>query len=1028
MTTQPALDPFATRRAAASVYCHQDFLDQLDEWRTQPIGKRVSLLMQRLAVDSARVFFKGTRGVNQGWRRSRLGGNQGSHFYLWWAPQNAAPLEKGEGFSTAPEGTIFLRAIRHHDEHSALLPQTLNGHYMPVSVLDMRREDYGPAPWTQGQSRFASARASVRILKGFPGSGKTTALLHAADSAAGGRVLYVTYSPELAILARQYFDRFCSKEKTFQVATYDSFLRQLLNSNEPPLPERDLRARFRADLLPHARSLGLWAERFDALYDELHAHLVGAGLPVEVGRFAACSLPRASDRNYRQRRSRFIGLQPATQATDAAARLDRSDSRTLADRYFPELALAWRAARLLAESQDLSPVNPDFLEFDCIAIDECQDLTPLEAFVLVQLGDVIRRRKKNISLLAAGDEAQTVRPTDFEWGWMNDMLHHRLATPQEFKLSSNLRSPRSIAQMVNHVWDLYETIEKRDRPGGAGYAEIDDDATDQILYCAAAPGEEFSQLMTNLAAREGFALINLSDTIPAGIPETARQAILTASDAKGLDFHTACLINAGHHLDQILADPSRRFGEAEMDSIRKRLAIDKLRVALSRPAERLIWLDVQPSNKTVANTLSFLNHGRSHSQVAPIIPAALQTALEEEQLTIEERVQRCQTDARQFLSVKPDIAWSRAKQAVALLGDTGNLAAVTDPALRRQAFLTLSEVCFRMAMQNARLAPELGSLNLFQEAVRAASSARMRDLSDVINDIENVIRSSTGKVAAIGYMAQTMVRARAELEPWLMVAISGSIKVWIEELEAALPIGENASILPGFLPDFYDVVQVPDAQRRRLKLYERAIHQLIKNERYSQALDILAKLPERNLRQETECYRALGKFEKAAELAKQSGDLAVALACYREIPDFDEAFALIQQLGDHPAAGAYQWLSKLRQLAAGRPADFQKTTTQAEKKLLEEMLESALGVSAKKKPAARARAAEQRRDEVVKFLKANAGKYYCASCLAEKSKAGSPQQMYPLLRSLQNERDLRRGNRTCSVCLRWKACTALAKS
>ncbi len=1027
MTSQSNFSFFATQRPGSPIYCHQEFLEHLDQWRGQPIGKRASLLMQRLAVDPARVFFKGTRGENKGWRRCRLGGNQGSHFYLWWAPKHAAPLDNGEGFSVTPEGAIFLRAIRHHDDNSALSPHSLDGHYMPISVLDMRSEDYGPAPWTSGQARFASARAAVRVLKGFPGSGKTTALLHAADSAAS-RVLYVTYSTDLAILARQYFDRFCNRGKTFHVVTYDSFLRQLLKSSEPVLPAAESRARFRAGLLPHARSIGLWAARYDVLYDELHAHLVGAALPVEVGRFAACDLPRASDRNYRQRRSRHVGLQAATMAMEAAARLERADPRPLAERYYPELSLAWRAACLLAKPEDLaSRINDEFLTFECIAIDECQDLTPLEAFVLVQLGAAIGQRGKIVTLLAAGDEAQTVRPTDFEWGWMNDMLHHRLGTPQEFKLSSNLRSPRSIAQIVNHVWDLYEAIEKRDRPGGTGYSEIDDDATDQVLYCTAAPGEELNQLLANLAAREGLALINLSETIPAVIPESARPAILTASEAKGLDFHTACLINAGHHLDQILADSTHRLQEAEIDSIRKRLAIDGLRVALSRPAERLIWLDIQPSNKTVANTLSFLNHGRVLAPVSPMIPAALLTGLEEEQLSTEERVQRCQADARQYLSVKPDIAWSRAQQAAALLGDAVNPASIRDPSLRQQVSLTVAEVCFRMAMQNVRLAPELGDLNLFEEAARAAIAARKKGLAEVIADVERVQRRPQERLVAIGFLMQTMIRCKPELESWLMVAISGHVNGWIEEMEAAIPTGDNASIVPKFLPDFFDVVQLPDAQRRRRKLYERSIQQLIRKGSHARALEILTQLPERNLQQEGVCYRALGQLEKAAELSRQSGDLAGALACYREIPDFDKAFDLIRQLADHPAAGAYHWLSRLKDLIAERPADFQKLTTQAEKKLLEEMLESALGIS-KRKPAKASGAAAGRRDRVVRFLKENADRYYCSACLAEKSKAATVPQLYPILRQLQKEKEFRRHNHLCGACHRVRFCVVAMRN
>ena len=87
-----------------------------------------------------------------------------------------------------------------------------------------------------------------------------------------------------------------------------------------------------------------------------------------------------------------------------------------------------------------------------------------------------------------------MRPTDFEWAWLSDMLHHRMGAPSEYKLSANLRSPRRIAELVNRVWDLYSLIEKQERPRGAGQAEIEDDATDQILYCTATPGAELDEL------------------------------------------------------------------------------------------------------------------------------------------------------------------------------------------------------------------------------------------------------------------------------------------------------------------------------------------------------------------------------------------------------------------------------------------------------------------------------------------------------------------------------------------------------
>lgn len=209
------IQTFETARPPNPVFCHQDFLEKLGEQSRGSIGRRAAFLMQRLAVDGRRLHYKPTHGANRGWRRSRLGGNQGSHFYAWWAPQGAIPLKEADGFSHAPSEAVFLRDIRHHNDHSPLSPQSFEDHYLQVTVSDLRREEYGPAPWTAPQARFAAARQAVRLLKGHPGSGKTTALWHAADSTGAERVLYVTYSRDLAALARDYFDRYLFVAEVF---------------------------------------------------------------------------------------------------------------------------------------------------------------------------------------------------------------------------------------------------------------------------------------------------------------------------------------------------------------------------------------------------------------------------------------------------------------------------------------------------------------------------------------------------------------------------------------------------------------------------------------------------------------------------------------------------------------------------------------------------------------------------------------------------------------------------------------------
>ncbi len=939
---------FRTARPPNPVYCHQEFLEKLAAHGRNGIGKRAMLLLQRLAVDERLLHYKATHGVNRGWRRSRLGGNSGSHFYAWWAPRGAPPIKGSGRFTEAPEGALFLRDIRHHDDHSPLDSQSLADQYLPLSVPELRREEYGPAPWTPQQARFASARAPVRILKGHPGSGKTTALWHAADAAGAPKTLYVTYSRELAALAKEYFDRYCSAEKQFRVVTFPALVREILGPDAPRVSERDSRKRFSQDLAPFARSLGVWQDQQEALYDEMHAHLAGDALPEAVGRFAASKSPRVADPVFRERRSRLLGTAATATVLDMAGRLER-DAR-LAERYFPELELAWRAVEKLGAGE----ASEDWATYDVIAVDECQDLTPIESMVILEIASWIdTKRHRRAQLLMAGDEAQTVRPTDFEWGWMNDLLHSRLGTPQEFKLSTNLRSPRRIANLVNHAWDLYGHLVKQDRPSGSGYAEIDDDATDQIFYCAAVPGPELNQLLSDLASREGMAMIALDPKALSGVPESIRPSVLSVSEAKGLDFHSVCILDPGKHLDRITkTDPWMRANE-EVNALRKRLAIDQLRVALSRPSERMFWIDFEPADRVVRLSLDFLNQDTGMNTVAVSIPAAVLKTLEEDQLDLEERIQRCQADARQFLEVRPEIALSRAQQAVTLLGQPGSPAAILDDSVRQTAFLTLAEVSFKLAFRNVRLAAEMGRPDLYRQASKAAVCANRYRLDRILSAIERVHRApQETRLEALAKLAETLPESKSELTPWILVEIEARSRQWIEEIEAAMFNANNASILSRLLPPFYEVLGIPDGPARAARLREKTIHLLMKEKKFAVALQLLASQPERQLKLEAVCHEGLREYHKAAECYRAAGMLKEALQCHRAIPDFEATLALVREIGDHPAAESLEWIARLRKVIEERPEKFGRVITAAEKKLLEDTLERALGVQ-RKKPAPR---------------------------------------------------------------------------
>jgi hypothetical protein len=292
------------------------------------------------------------------------------------------------------------------------------------------------------------------------------------------------------------------------------------------------------------------------------------------------------------------------------------------------------------------------------------------------------------------------------------------------------------------------------------------------------------------------------------------------------------------------------------------------------------------------------------------------------------------------------MAWSRAQQAITLLGRPGGLAAVTDEAARRAAFLTLAEVCFVLGLRNARLPAELGRPDLFDEAHRAAISAHRHSLASLIQRIGFLHRAPLeNRLHALVDLASHLPNHQSEIEPWLRLEIANKSQAWAEELEAAVFNGRNAEILVKLLPPFYEALNLPDRDTRKQRLHKRAIQMLVKDKQYSPALVVLGELPERQPAIEAACHEGLGDFRKAAECHQLAGNLKEALHCYRSIPDFEAALKLVAEIADHPAADSLRWLSELQQLVSRRPDKFTKVVNPAEKKLLQEILERSLGVA-----------------------------------------------------------------------------------
>ena len=201
-------------------------------------------------------------------------------------------------------------------------------------------------------------------------------------------------------------------------------------------------------------------------------------------------------------------------------------------------------------------------------------------------------------------------------------------------------------------------------------------------------------------------------------------------------------------------------------------------------------------------------------------------------------------------------------------------------------------------------------------------------------------------------LAENFTLHQKQIAPWILTEAGLRAKAWIDELEAGVFNGHNATVLMRVIPGFYDALDLPEREPRIARLKQKSIQLFLKDKQFGPALSMLETLQPRQPRLEAQCHEGLRDFPKAAECFRSVGDLKEALRCYRSIPDFETTLALVREIGDHPAAESLEWIARLEKLISERPEKFNRVMLPSEKKLLESLLERSLGV-ARKKPAAK---------------------------------------------------------------------------
>ena len=693
------------------------------------LHSRLGLVLQQLAAHGRTGVVKGCSGENRGWRRSPLGGNGGMQYYLWWIPQG---------------NNILARAVRHHDDHTPLAAGDLNSDYYQLNQSNFNGSDenFVSAPWTEGQLRFINDGNPIRVIYGHPGSGKTTALWRAVEAGARQQVLYVSWSRDLTSRAKERFAAFAPDNVSINEYDFVTLLSRLCGYDVQHLTYAQSRAAF-AEAMAQTRlgrtDLGPWAEREDGLYAELRAVLLGRAIPGERGCIPYSErFWRLNDAAYLKLRydNDAIGKPAADACLRVADSLERRATTELAG-AFPELAAASTAIHQLRSRR----ISEQWSNFDCIAVDEIQDLTLTEIAVIAELCRALnKRREYEASLLVAGDEGQTVRPSGFEWARLNQLLSDWLSAPQEFSLDTTMRAPRQIASVIEQSEKLYVNLNRQLRPSNRQAQSWGGSNEARLFYVSVPDALEAISLLEQLNEMNDLDLevVTPDNDVPEWVPEHLRNTILTPHIVKGLEYQATCVLNVGRQLQELSTEINEYARAQELEFHYRRTGIDRLRVALSRATEALIFVDVAADDTEREQSRSLLG-----DEADVCSPDYLVEHFTDADATTDERVLRRINQAKQLIDNAPERAWERSIQAMRLLGNDADLDnGIIDQTVRFEASTNLLTIAARLLVDDVWHGVSRGDVINWGDEVAATLEGggdgnAFRELADWTGDLES---------------------------------------------------------------------------------------------------------------------------------------------------------------------------------------------------------------------------------------------------------------------------------------------------
>ena len=880
-------------------------------------------------------------------------------YYLWWGTRGS-PATAG---LTLPRGAIVVRAVRHHDDHARLDAGGADD-YLPLTSGGDINEDVAGTPWTEAQERFVEGVEGVRLLHGRPGSGKTTALWRAVEARPGERVLYVSWSAALAREAEERFASFAPEDVEVESIDFTTLLGEINAADAARPTLAAARAAFAETVRTASReSAGVWTTRLYALHDEVRAVLLGMAVTGSDRTCAPHGITRLEDSEYRKARG---GGETSGKTIRGVLKVARALPGGAWKRIFPDLAATTAAMRSLQSGRVAGRV----CAFDRIVVDEAQDLTLAEQAVIVELcRHTGKTRGRMPRLLIAGDAGQTVRPTGFSWSNTADMIMSGIGKPAAYHLDEHVRCPNAIASVVDRASGYYSHIDKAYRPtkqqhqGGGQHIDA------QLLRVEVANEAEGADLVRRLDAIDNVAVITPGEETPRWLPAELAPAVMRPSEAKGLEYHTVVVLDAGRAVGRLRQADAYAEND-RMEQERQRTAIDHLRVALSRATETLAFVDVEATGDERGHSRELLQTTTEYSGEDLIEHAGNQ------ERSSEERVNAYVAEAEQLTERSPVRAWRRASQAMALLGSIDRPNGVADLETRARARTTHLAIAARLLADRdgeagAENVDAKEVLNRAVETIQREAAFAERKGPDVDTTTRERSRSNIQAIeqgALIGLLGWTDAEPTARsafmllehahclarrVEPrhyWLRDVMASRAQALREELERRATEPESlhnydARDLKAWLRATR--LDEESAMRTAERLAQRAID-VATGAGYEAEPDTTAR------RRAAELAQALllplePDNLRHARIDELSGHPDEAIAGYRRAGAGDDVLRVLRETGRWEEAlplsegddrKDLRWLESLTGLLAQRPRDHGKRLRRGERKRLAGLLES----------------------------------------------------------------------------------------